>query len=283
MYRVIAIAALVVGIGPIFCSCYLSPVEANLVVASVAPFRQKDIRPVVRADKEYELGKKIELTVEGVPSDITDAQFLWSIRPSCDWVREGNKLYVWAKPGLYDVMLTTGWIDKNGKLKLDQASRSFKVLGKIDPTPTPPVPPGPTPPGPKPPDPEPLDPAPIKTTGFRVLILYESSNLDKLPKEQYNILYSKEVQDWLTENTTKDMENPKGSAYMWDADAYTDEVFKKAKTPKYWVDAYKRPRTSLPWILVSNGTTGYEGPLPLNVIDTIALIKKYKTNQKKGK
>lgn len=287
MYRTILLSAVLIGIGPATVQRTLPIVEANSTVVrsavSVAPVRQAVARPTVKADKEYEIGKKIELVVEGVPSDITDAQYLWSIRPTCEWVRQGNILYVWAKPGTYDVTLTTGWIDKSGKLKLDQANSTFKVIGKVEPLPPgpgpkPPDPPGP---GPKPPDPEPVDPAPIKAPGFRVLILYESSKLKQLPKEQYNILYAKEVQDWLTTNTTKDAENPKGSAYMWDANAYTDDVFAKAKTPKYWIDAYKRPRQSLPWLLISNGNTGYDGPLPATVAETIALLNKFK-NLKRG-
>jgi hypothetical protein len=37
---------------------------------------------------------------------------------------------------------------------------------------------------------------------------------------------------------------------------------------KLWQDAYKLPRERTPWIVVSNGTTGYQGPLPDNVADT---------------
>ena len=43
-----------------------------------------------------------------------------------------------------------------------------------------------------------------------------------------------------------------------------------------WQEAFKRSRTSVPWILISNGKTGFEGPLPGNVKDTTDLVKKYK-------
>ncbi len=43
----------------------------------------------------------------------------------------------------------------------------------------------------------------------------------------------------------------------------------------HWQAAMKRPRGSLPWIVVSNGTTGYEGPLPANLDATTALVLKY--------
>lgn len=30
-----------------------------------------------------------------------------------------------------------------------------------------------------------------------------------------------------------------------------------------WVGlAWRRPRATLPWLIISNGTTGYEGPIP---------------------
>jgi hypothetical protein len=48
---------------------------------------------------------------------------------------------------------------------------------------------------------------------------------------------------------------------------------------KLWQDVMKRPRSSIPWIVISNGTTGFEGPLPNSVEDAIALINKYGANQ----
>lgn len=45
---------------------------------------------------------------------------------------------------------------------------------------------------------------------------------------------------------------------------------------KIWQDAIKRPFTALPWIIISNGKTGYEGPLPGTIDQTLELIKKWK-------
>ena len=42
-----------------------------------------------------------------------------------------------------------------------------------------------------------------------------------------------------------------------------------------WADVIKRPRTSLPWIIVSNDKTWYEGKLPNNIDETLQLIEKH--------
>ena len=56
---------------------------------------------------------------------------------------------------------------------------------------------------------------------------------------------------------------------------FFDQSVDNSNDAKIWQDAMKRPRSGLPWIVVSNGTTGYEGPLPLTEADTLALLKKY--------
>ena len=39
--------------------------------------------------------------------------------------------------------------------------------------------------------------------------------------------------------------------------------------------AMLRKRGALPWIVISNGVSGYEGPLPANPDETIKLMSKY--------
>lgn len=178
---------------------------------------------------------------------------------------EGGWLLFTGAPGKYRVEAVAGKTDKDGNLLLDEADHLVTIKGKSEPLP--PVPPGPGP-GPKPPDPAPSDDAPIKAPGFRVLIVYESADLPKLPPKKLSALYSRPVRDYLAASCAKDADNPQGAYRVWDKD-----VDATAES-KPWQDALKRPRTSLPWVVVSNGRTGWEGPLPDGADELLAVLKK---------
>lgn len=130
---------------------------------------------------------------------------------------------------------------------------------------------GPDPgPGPVPPDPGPTPgPSPIPAEGFRVLIVYESGELSKLPAAQSNILYAASVREYLNSKCVPDADGKTKSWRIWDKDVDT------SRSPKLWQDAMKRTRTAVPWILISTGKGGYEGPLPKDVEETLTLLKKY--------
>lgn len=196
--------------------------------------------------------------------DITsaNAQYLWDVDGGAKFVEVGGTIYVWAPPGKYRVSVTA--IDFDSK-KVERARFNFVVEGK-------PVPPDPGP-GPVPPDPGPgptPDPAPIPVQGFRVLIVYESADLTdsaKMPATQVNALTSKTLHEYLD---SKCVAGPKVKEWrIWDKDE------NGANEAKHWQDAMKRPRKSLPWIIISDGKTGYEGPLPVDAQKIVDLLKKY--------
>ncbi len=129
-----------------------------------------------------------------------------------------------------------------------------------------PLPPGPGPgPGPIPPGPTP----PIPVAGFKAMIVYESADLAKLPPKQLDILYAKSIRDYLAAKGVPTTDGAKRAWYIVDKDVdFSGES-------KVWQNALARPRTTLPWIILSTDTSGYEGPLPGTVEETLALMKKY--------
>lgn len=135
-----------------------------------------------------------------------------------------------------------------------------------DPAPVPPTPPGPNPPGPNPPKP----PAPLPDAGFRVLFVVESKTKKDLPSAQLQALTSKDVLDYLDSHCIKVDNQPEYRSYDPDTEMKNDS--------KVWQDAMARPRASVPWVLVTNGKEGFEGPLPPNKDALLKLLKEYGGN-----
>lgn len=158
------------------------------------------------------------------------------------------------------------------------------VVGTPQPIPPPPVPPDPVPPPippdpkpPVPPDPKPPDPpvppptpAPIPTLGLRVLIVYESGMADKLTRAQQGIVYGKLTREALDKKCVvgPDGKTPEYRILDRDADASRDSTI--------WADAMKRTAgKTMPWVILSNGRTGFEGPLPKDAGEFLLLLEKY--------
>lgn len=111
--------------------------------------------------------------------------------------------------------------------------------------------------------------APISAPGFRVLVVTDSENLAKMPSSQIAVITGTDVRDYLDKHCVKgpDGKTPEYRFFH----ATTDVSF----SSPLWKEAFAAPRSSLPWILVSNGKTGYSGPLPVNTAETLKLLKKY--------
>jgi hypothetical protein len=160
--------------------------------------------------------------------------------------------------GTYDVVAVTC---KGGKLS---------AFGRCAITVGTPVPPGPGPgPGPQPPG-----PAPIPASGLRVLMIYDQKHLTDLPAGQQSILRGADMRTYLNAKAAPGTDGKTKEWRMWpaDADPGTDAG------EKLFGDAMKRERKSLPWIVISNGKAGFEGPLPASVDATKQLIDKYAGN-----
>lgn len=164
-------------------------------------------------------------------------------------------------PGRYAVNVRAVWTKDKATGELDGDEIDLDVtVGNA-----PPVPPGPPDP-PKPPGP-PTPPTPAGP--LRVLIVYESADLPKLPKEQQAILFDMKVRSALKDRTDK--AGPDGRGFnIWDKDVDASGA------AKFWQDALKRPRVSTPFIHLFKGDALiHEGPLPADAKGTLDLINKY--------
>lgn len=153
--------------------------------------------------------------------------------------------------------------ERDGKPTLS-TEKWVRITTAKPPPPVPPTPPTP----PKPPEPPP-SPAPIPGDGLRVLIVYESAELSKMPPAQQSVIFSTTVRDYLK---SKCAVGPDGITKDWRIFDKDTDVSAEAKT---WKDAMARPRASVPWIIISTGKTGHEGPLPATIDDTLTLLKKH--------
>jgi len=126
------------------------------------------------------------------------------------------------------------------------------------------------------PTPTPTDvvtPAPIPKPGLRVLLVYESLDAPpKVPKPQYDAMFEGRIRDWMTANCAV---GPTNVAEWRMIDK--DDPFIGEDEP-HWKTAAMRPRRSLPWVVISNGTTnrGYEGPVPENGDKFLELLQRFK-------
>lgn len=164
-----------------------------------------------------------------------------------------------GSPGEYIFALVAAGTNPNGGAEADVALWTVTVG-----TPTPPTPPTP----PQPPTP-PTPPAPIPAAGLWVLIVEESGARDKLPAGQREIILGTgpgSVRDYLTSHCAKEGQQP--TFRVLDKD---DSLERESST---WREVWARPRSAVPWLVASNGTEGYEGPLPQTAAECLTILRK---------
>lgn len=221
--------------------------------------------------KENKLG---ELRLDGV---VEKSAVLWRYDKALIDTRVGPKknVLLWtAAPGTYTLEVYVFSTDKEGVPVIDEGSTTLTVEPRVPPPvpPVPPVPPGPnppTPPGPNPPNPPPPSPAPIQGDGFQVLMVFDEVNKAKLPPKQLGVIYGAEVRKYLEDKCVTEPDGKTKAYRIWDIN---EQV--AGDLPK-WAEAMKRPRASVPWLIISNGKGGYEGPMPESPEKTLELLKKF--------
>ena len=118
------------------------------------------------------------------------------------------------------------------------------------------------------------DPEPEPTPGFgvnpfggqpglRVMIVYESSDVKKLPVGQYLTIHGTKFREYLDANCVKD------GYRMFDPQQII------ADDSELWRTAMTRDdRKQLPWLYVGKEGTGYSGPLSVDPESNMAIIDK---------
>lgn len=192
------------------------------------------------------------LTVSGSAENVT-----WRINPApVQRHTKDGTLYFGGTPGVeYTVVaqvINVDWAKQ--KLTVAEAEAVVKFGDALPPQP--PVPPQP----PQPPVPPPST-DPFGTQGFKVLIVLE--------KQEQHLLTSGQVAG-IFGSTTEEYIKGKGGEF-----AILDKDNTAATLPKAWQDVMKRPRASMPWVVIGNGKTGFEGPVPKASAEFHDLLKKY--------
>lgn len=113
---------------------------------------------------------------------------------------------------------------------------------------------------------EPLPPPPIAGEGLRVMVVYESEpgefqGYTQGERDAINATSPDSFRGFCTAHCAKGPDGVTPDAIFLDDDHPQLELL-----PEYWRPAWeRRPREAakgLPWLVASNGKTGYEGPLP---------------------
>jgi len=241
--------------------------KASAVVDSVTTTQTVDTSQLRTADGDP-IGEAVKverpaITVTTRADKPAAVIFLQTERPIGDLlIRLKSKTCkpVLIEPGVYSITeagrheIDVMAIGQN-PLSWDDASIVVEVGG---------VPPNPEP-DPKPPTP--VGPSPIEGAGLRVLFVSESGEL--MPRDIEASFYSPEIAAFLNANCIKVDGNPDFRRVDPDTQ-FTDPNHRFAK-------ALARPRASLPWLIISNGVGGYEGPFPKTVAETLTLIRSFVT------
>lgn len=202
--------------------------------------------------------------VKGIPGA---GLYFWNYPQGVTATDKGDALEVTAAPKgtlTVSVKCVSAKLDKEGKF-IGFATTFGSVTFAV----------GEPGPGPNPPPPDP--PPPVPTAGLKVLIVYESGERKGLTAAREAIISGKVMRDWLIANCSPDAAYPKGYA-IWDKDVDASGA------PKHWQDALASPRTSVPWLVVMDGSgkVVHGEALPADTAATIAVLSKYVPKKKKA-
>lgn len=272
---------------PCHAPCQAPPnqVLPSVTVSSTLP--ELAAKQVPRQEVEGVLINVNDIALVGMPFRLAlSGPYKWTIEPKADFdpIGSGNVYYVTPQvAGKHTItvsqdvfQLPVDELDKAPPFKnrdeLAEWLKRYRVeireTKEITVINWKPVPPGPDPgpnPDPNPPGPTPT-PAPIPEPGFRVFIFYEKD--DAMPALQRAILHGEEVANYLNKTCVEEADGTAGYRIY-------DQHADLSNELPVWQKAFQRRPEELPWVIISNGKTGTEEPLPKTPSAFIELCKKY--------
>lgn len=221
----------------------------------------------IKLQPEYSVGQPIVVEVQypDAPEGALPNDLEWDVGDSGYKQLTVSSIAVWPKFGTVDSRLTVRCsgplVTADGKY-VPKSNRTFTATTKLlgisgQPGPLPPPKPD------DPPVPQPDGEAPIKEPGFRVLITYES----QLP-----------IPKWLNDADWRAVLNSACVAGTNGVKEWrvVDKDSPAVANAGVWPKALERTKGKpVPWVLISTGKIGFEGPLPESKADAIALVKRY--------
>lgn len=198
--------------------------------------------------------------------------YQWEIPAGLTATRKGSQLDVTGGNGTFTVSVTWYVVDFKAQTVTEQFAQRVLDLGDIKPPE--PVPPKPPEPDPKP---KPDGTSPFSEAGFRVMISFEPNVLMPPGDPRRGILMGQPVQNYLNAKCVLGPANEKDASgqqmrdwRIWPSN--TDAKYARPVLRDAWA---KRGDPVKDWILVGDGRTGYNGPLPKTEAEVLALLKKY--------
>ena len=105
------------------------------------------------------------------------------------------------------------------------------------------------------------DAPPVPGDVRNVLVIYETDDRVSMPAEQRAIIDSVPLRAWIKDQRFESR--------------FLDPQTELRSLDEWWGQALQLDRESLPWVVISNGRTGYSGPLPKDVEEFKQLLGRY--------
>lgn len=105
-------------------------------------------------------------------------------------------------------------------------------------------------------------PPPVPGEGFHLLIVEETEQRASLTPDQFRMIFGADTRKLIRDS---------GCQFrIWD-----QHVNAVGEPVQWFRDALTVPRESIPWLIISNGKSGYSGPLPEKLEEFEAIVRRY--------